>query len=146
MTRTDGTARAQGDSISFELDLHHSPSKVWRALTDPHLLAEWLLPVLDLELEPGAAFTFHAQPQPGWDGVVNCRLLEIEPERKLSWRWAVGEIDTVVAFALTPTVSGTHLSLVQSGFEPHQKQNVAGARYGWKMMSGKLVDLLESLP
>ena len=36
-----------------------------RALTDPVLLTEWLLPVVDLKLEPGAAFTFEAQPQPG---------------------------------------------------------------------------------
>ena len=58
--------------------MHHSLEKVWRALIDPVLLAEWLLPVVDLKLEPGAAFTFKAQPQPGWDGIVNCRFLEIE--------------------------------------------------------------------
>ncbi len=142
MTPVDTTARSQTESISFEFDLHHLPEKVWRALTDPVLLAEWLLPVVDLELEPGAAFTFKAQPQPGWDGVVNCRLLEIEAHRKLSWRWVVGDIDTVVTFTLTPTASGTRLSLVQSGFKPDQKRNVAGARYGWKMMGEKLVDLL----
>ena len=60
MTLTDTTARSQTESISFEFDLHHSPEKVWRALTDPVLLAEWLLPVVDLKLEPGAAFTFKA--------------------------------------------------------------------------------------
>jgi uncharacterized protein YndB with AHSA1/START domain len=129
-------------SISFEFDLHHEPEKVWRALTDPVLLAEWLLPVLDLKLEPGAAFTFTAQPQPGWDGSVNCRILEIEAHRKLSYTWVVGDIDTVVTFALTPTASGTRLSLVHSGFRPDQKRNFGGARYGWKMMGGKLVDLL----
>jgi uncharacterized protein YndB with AHSA1/START domain len=106
------------------------------------LLAEWLLPVIGLELEPGAAFTFKTQPQPGWDGIVNCRFIEIEAHRKLSWAWVVGDIDTVVTFTLTPTASGTQLSLVQSGFKPHQRQNVAGARYGWKMMGGKLIDLL----
>jgi uncharacterized protein YndB with AHSA1/START domain len=146
MTPTDTTARSQTESLSFEFDLHHSPEKVWRALTDPVLLTEWLLPVVDLELEPGAAFTFKAQPQPGWDGVVNCQFVEIDARRKLSWRWVVGDIDTVVTFTLTPTTSGTHLSLVQSGFKPHQKQNLAGARYGWKMMGGKLVDLLARIP
>jgi uncharacterized protein YndB with AHSA1/START domain len=146
MTLVDTTTRSQSESISFEFDLHHAPEKVWRALTDPELLAEWLLPVVDLELEPGAAFTFKSQPQPGWDGIVNCRFLEIEAQRKLSWRWVVGDIDTVVTFTLTPTASGTHLSLVQSGFKPHQKQNLGGARYGWKMMGGKLVDLLARIP
>jgi uncharacterized protein YndB with AHSA1/START domain len=142
MNSTDTTAPSQTESISFEFDLRHAPEKVWRALTIPELLAEGLLPVVGHKLEPEVAFMFKAQPQPGWDGIVNCRFLEIEAQRKLSWRWVVGDIDTVVTFTLTPTASGTRLSLVQSGFKPHQKQNFGGARYGWNMMGGKLVDLL----
>ena len=138
------------ESISFEFDLPHSPQKVWRALTDPALLAEWLLPVVDLKLklEPGAAFTFKTQAYPGWDGTVNCRILEIEARRKLSYTWGVGDmaLDTVVTFTLTPTASGTRLSLVQSGFKPDQKRESGGARYGWKMMGGKLVELLARIP
>jgi uncharacterized protein YndB with AHSA1/START domain len=84
MTVIDQTVHAQSESISFEFDLHHPPEKVWRALTDPALLAEWLLPVIDLRLEPGAAFTFKTQAYPGWDGTVDCRVVEIEPQRKLS--------------------------------------------------------------
>jgi uncharacterized protein YndB with AHSA1/START domain len=146
MTPFDKTARSQSESISFEFDLHHVPEKVWRALTDPVLLAEWLLPVVDLKLEPGAAFTFKTQPHPGWDGTVKCRLVEIEAHRKLRYTWVVGDMDTVVTFTLTPTASGTHLSLVQSGFKPDQKQNFGGARYGWRLMGGKLVDLLARIP
>ena len=81
MTLTDTTTGSQTESISFEFDLHHAPEKVWRALTDPILLTEWLLPAVDFALAPGAAFTFKAQPQPGWDGSVNCRFLEIEARR-----------------------------------------------------------------
>ena len=146
MNSSDRTAGSQGESISFELDLQHAPEKVWRALTDPVLLAEWLLPVLDLRLAPGAAFTLQAPPQPGWDGTVKCRFLEIEVHKKLSYAWVVGDIDTVVTFTLTPTPSGTRLSMVQSGFRPDQKRNFAGALYGWKMMGGKLVDLLARIP
>ena len=148
MTPTDKTAQSQTESISFEFDMQHGPEKVWRALTDPVLLAEWLLPVVDLKLESGAAFMFKTQPYPGWDGTVNCRMLEIEAQKKLSYTWVVGdmEIDTVVTFTLTPTASGTRLSLVQSGFKPNQKKNFGGARYGWKMMGGKLVDLLARIP
>jgi uncharacterized protein YndB with AHSA1/START domain len=142
MTLVDTTARSQTESISFEFDLHHRPEKVWRALTDPVLLSEWLLPVVGLKLEPGAAFAFRAPPQPDWDGTVNCRFSEIEVQRKLSYTWVVGDIDTVVTFTLTPTKSGTCLSLVQSGFRPNQKRNSGGARYGWKMMGGRLVDVL----
>jgi uncharacterized protein YndB with AHSA1/START domain len=148
MNPIDTTARSQTESISFEFDLHHSPEKVWRALTDPALLAEWLLPVVEGTLEPGGAFTFKTQPYPGWDGTVNCRILEIDAHKKLSYTWVVGDmvLDTVVTFTLTPTASGTRLSLVQSGFKPDQKQNFGGARYGWKMMGGKLVDLLARIP
>jgi uncharacterized protein YndB with AHSA1/START domain len=136
----------QTESISFEYDLNHAPEKVWRALTDPVLLAEWLLPVIGLELEPGAAFQFKTQAYPGWDGTVNCRFLEIEPQRKLSYTWAVPFLDTVVTFTLTPTDSGTRLSIVQSGFKPEQKKEFGGARYGWTMMGGKLVDVLARMP
>jgi uncharacterized protein YndB with AHSA1/START domain len=147
MNASDKTARSQTESISFEFDLQHSPQKVWRALTDPALLTQWLLPVAELALEPGAAFTLRTQPQPGWDGTVNCRMLEIEAHRKLSYTWVVGDfIDTVVTFTLTPTASGTRLSLVQSGFKPEQKQAFGGARYGWKMMGERLVQLLGSIP
>ena len=125
MTLTDKTARGQTKTLSFEIDLPHPPEKVWRALTDPDLLAEWLLPVFDLELEPGAKFTFKTRPYPGWDGTVNCRFVEIEAHRKLSYTWSVPFLDTVVTFTLEPTASGTLLSIVQSGFGPDQKQTSA---------------------
>ncbi len=142
MTSPDKTAPSQTATIAFEFDLPHAPAKVWRALTEPELLAEWLLPVIDLNLAPGAAFTFRRDPLPGWDGVVNCRVLEVDGPRKLRYSWVVGDMDTVVTFTLTPWGSGTRLGLVQSGFAPEQKQNFGGARYGWRMMGGKLVELL----
>jgi uncharacterized protein YndB with AHSA1/START domain len=149
MTFVDKTTPAQNESISFELDVRHAPAKVWRALTDPVLLAEWLLPVVGFELEVGAVFTLKAQPYPGWDGTVKCRMLEIDMHRKISYAWVVGdnmELDTVVTFTLTPTSSGTRLTIVQAGFRPGQKQAAGGARYGWKMMGGKLIDLLVRMP
>jgi uncharacterized protein YndB with AHSA1/START domain len=148
MKPIDKTDPSQTDTLSFELDLHHSPEKVWRALTDPELIAQWLLPIFDLKLEPGAAFTLKTQAYPPWDGTVNGRMLEIETNKKLSYAWAVGamKLDTIVTFTLTPTASGTHLSLVQSGFKPEQKQNFGGARYGWSLMGGKLIDVLEKTP
>ena len=144
MTVSDNTAPSQTDAITFEFALNHAPEKVWRALTEPALLSEWLLPVIELKLEPGAAFMFKTQPHPPWDGTVNCKVLEIEAQRKLRYAWVVGdmELDTVVTFTLTPTDTGTRLSLVQSGFKPSQKQNFGGARYGWKLMGERLVDLL----
>ena len=57
-------------------------------------------------------------------------------------------IDGVVKhdFTYTPTASETRLSPVHSGFRPGQKQAFGGARYGWNMMGGRLVDLLGRIP
>lgn len=142
MRPIDRTTPSQTESITFELDLPHPPAKVWRALTEPALLTEWLLPTFDFELRQGAAFTLQAPPQPGWDGTVNCKLVAIEPERELGMTWTVGDLDTVVTFTLAPSRSGTRLTLVQTGFRPDQKQAFGGARYGWKLMGQRLVDLL----
>lgn len=142
MTQPDETVPAATQSLSFDIDVPHPPETVWRALTDPDLLAQWLLPVVDLDLTPGAAFTFMAEPQPGWDGVVQCRLLDIDPLRRLRYAWVVGDIDTVVTFTLAPTAEGTGLSIVQSGFRLDQKKNLGGARYGWAKMTEALVGLL----
>lgn len=144
MSDTDATP-PPSEAVELVFDLPHPPQKVWRALTDPVLLGQWLLPIAGFEPDAGATFTFRAPPQPGWDGIVNCRIVAIEPHRKISWTWVVGDLDTLVTFTLTPTESGTRLSLVHSGFKPDQKRNFAGARYGWKMMGGRLVDLLASV-
>jgi uncharacterized protein YndB with AHSA1/START domain len=145
MTFSDKTAPGQTETLSFEFDLPHSPAKVWRALTDPALLAEWLLPVFGLELKPGAAFLFKTQAYPGWDGTVSCRIIEIDEPHKLSYAWTVPFLDTVVTFTLTPTASGTRLSLVQTGFKEAQAKEFGGARYGWKMMGERLVAVLGRL-
>ena len=140
----DTTARGQTETITFAFDLAHPPAKVWRALTDPALVAEWLLPAAGLVAQPGTTFTLQAPPQPGWDGTVRCRVLAVEEERALSYTWVVGdrEIDTVVTFTLTPTASGTRLTLEQAGFEPAQRQAFGGARYGWRVMGERLVEVL----
>ena len=144
MNPVDTTTRGQTKVLSFEFDLAHPPAKVWRALTDASLLAEWLLPVAGLRLEPGTRFTFQAPPLPGWDGAVRCQVLQVEAERTLRTTWVVGdgEIDTIVTFTLAPTASGTRLTLVRSGFDSNEPQAFGGARYGWSMMGERLVDLL----
>ena len=146
MTIVDTTARSQAEALAFEIELQHPPAKVWRALTEPALLAEWLLPAVGLKLARGEAFTLRTQPQPGWDGTVNCRFLVIEELSKLSYTWVAGDfIDTVVTFTLTPTAGGTRLVIVQSGFREDQKKNFGGARYGWRLMGDRLIDVLARL-
>lgn len=142
MTIRDVTDREQSEALAFEIDLPHAPAKVWRAVTEPELLAEWLLPVIGLDLVPGREFKFRRDPMPEWDGIVHCRVLEVEAPRRLRYAWVAGGIDTTVSFTLAPNDGGTKLLIVQSGFTPEQKHNFGGARYGWRMMGQKLVDLL----
>ncbi|MET0384462.1 MAG: SRPBCC domain-containing protein, partial [Polyangiales bacterium] len=68
---------------------------------------------------------------------------EIEAQKKLSYTWVVGDMDTLVTFTLTPTAAGTRLSLLHTGFKPTQKQNFGGARYGWRLMGERLVETLD---
>lgn len=145
MKDADRTPKGEREFLRFEFELPHPPGRIWRALTEPELLSEWLLPVAELIPEAGASFLFRAPAQPGWDGLVACRFIEIDRERKLSYRWVVGDLDTVVTFTLEPTPEGTRLTLVQEGFRPDQKQNLGGARYGWRMMGDRLVHLLDSI-
>jgi uncharacterized protein YndB with AHSA1/START domain len=143
------------EALALDFDLPHPPAKVWRALTDPALLARWLLPVAGFRPEPGAAFTFQAPAFPGWDGTVDCEVVEVEPLRTLRFTWRVpfadASLDTVVTFTLTPTgsgptPSGTRLSIVQAGFAPDQRRALGGARYGWTVMGARLAELLLAAP
>jgi uncharacterized protein YndB with AHSA1/START domain len=147
MSLTDTTPPGQTDAVAFEVDLPHAPEKIWRALTEPALLARWLLPAVGFDPAPGRAFRFQTDPHPGWDGTVASRIVDCEAPRRLSYTWDVGEaLRTVVTFTLEATPSGTRLSLLQTGFAPEQKQNFGGARYGWKLMLGKLDDLMAQDP
>lgn len=141
----DRTEPGQRETLAFEFDLPHPPAKVWRALTEPELLSEWLLPVTGLDLRIGAAFTYRTQAYPGWDGRVECEFLEIEPGRRLRYSWRVPFLDTVVTFTLTPIATGTRVQLVQTGFRDGQQREFGGARYGWAMMGDKLRALLDRL-
>jgi uncharacterized protein YndB with AHSA1/START domain len=132
------TTKMDTQTISMEYELPHAPAKVWRALTDPALLARWLMST-DLQPRPGHNFTFRSEPTPWWDGVVHCEVLEAEPQRRLRYTWKSGPesspLDTVVTWTLTPTASGgTRLSLEQSGFVPSNKFAYDGAQKGWQRM------------
>lgn len=143
MTLHDETREAPPGTVRMVFDLAHPPARVWRALTTPELLSKWLLQVDALPLETGAAFVLRTDPQPGWDGVVNARVHTVEEPHRFAFDWVVGPLDTHVVFTLEPTAAGTRLVMEQSGFQSGQEQNLGGARYGWRMMGGRLVELLD---
>lgn len=139
-------AKTETQSILVEYDLPHPPVKVWRALTEPELLAAWLM---DTDMQPfvGHSFTFRAQPTPWWDGIVSCEVLELELHKRLRYSWRSGPepsgLDTVVTWTLTPTpTGGTQLVLEHSGFLPTQASAFEGASKGWQRMVGELHEVL----
>lgn len=120
--------------LTFELS--HAPEKVWRALTEPALLARWLMKT-DLQPTVGHAFRFQMDPTEYWDGTVSCEIIEAEKPRLLSYAWRALGIDTVVRWTLEATPTGTLLTLEQTGFKPSEGQAFAGARMAWKQMAGE---------
>lgn len=132
-------------TVVVEREFAHPPAKVWRALTQPHLLAEWLMRN-DFEPVVGRAFTLRTSPQGGWNGVIDCTVLAVEPEKRLSYTWDSGDgplrVTSMVTLTLTPAGGGTHLRMEQSGFRSEQVQNFEGAKYGWRNFLGKLEQLL----
>lgn len=123
-------------SVVTEREFPHPPVKLWRALTQPHLLGEWLMKA-DILPSPGHRFTFEAQ----W-GSIDCQVLEVEPERSLIYTWCSSGLESVVAWTLTPTSAGTRLRMEQTGFKAEQQQAYHGARAGWPRFFGALEELL----
>jgi len=126
-------------SIEKEAWYPHPPTRVWMALTDSDALARWLMPN-DFEPRVGCEFTMRTKPAPGFDGVVRCKVLELDEPRMMAWRWAGGGIETVVRFELAAEREGTRLRLVQTGFKGVRARMVSVilAR-GWaKMLVGSL--------
>ena len=119
----------------------HPPQKVWRALTEGPLLAQWMMKN-DFEPVVGRKFRFEADPAPNWSGVVDCTVLVVDPLKRLSYSWGVGGSESalqwVVELTLTPAEAGTHLRMEQSGFAPGQKAAYQGAKYGWNKFFGNL--------
>lgn len=107
--------KREGGVVREERVYPHPRELVWRALTDPELLARWLMPN-DFEPRVAHRFTFRTAPGPGFDGVVHCEVLElVEPER-LAFSWKGGPLDTVVTFRLEEREGGTLLRMEHAGF------------------------------
>lgn len=113
-------------TLVVERAFAHPPQKLWRALTEGELLAQWLL-ANDFQAQVGHRFTFRAEPNPHWDGLVPGEVLVVEPPSKLSYSW----LHWVVTWTLTPTAEGTTLRMEQAGFAPDQVPAYQGAKYGW---------------
>ena len=130
-------------SVIVEREFAFPPEKLWRALTQPHLMEEWLMKT-DFEPVVGRKFNLRGE----WGGVLDGEVLTVEPNRTLAYTWDFKHDDpaynlaSVVTFTLTPTAEGTHLRMEQAGFRPDQPQAFGGASQGWRQFLDNLDQLL----
>ncbi len=130
-------------SVVVERDFAFPPEKLWRALTQPHLIEEWLMKN-DFKLDVGHRFNLRGE----WGGVLDCEVLAIEPNKMLSYSWdhahadAAYNLKSVVTFTLTRTAAGTRLRMEQTGFRSDQPQALGGAKFGWQTFLENLDHLL----
>ncbi|ALS98261.1 SRPBCC family protein [Lacimicrobium alkaliphilum] len=126
-------------SVIVERELPHPPEKIWRALTEPMLIEEWLMksdfrPVVD----------HHFELDFEW-GAVSCQVLEVQPHEKLTYTWNSGALKTVVTWTLTPTSAGTRLHMAQEGFQSEHPRYYTGAQAGWPRFMEALERVLARL-
>ncbi len=127
-------------SIVIERDLPHPPEKVWRALTQSHLLEAWLLMKTDFTAALGQRFSFKAE----W-GAVEGEVLTLEPHETLAYSWGDSHLNTVVTWTLAPTPQGTRLRMEQTGFRRDQPRYFGGAQAGWPQHLGRLEQVLTGM-
>jgi uncharacterized protein YndB with AHSA1/START domain len=118
-------------SVVVERELPYPPEKIWRALTQPHLIEERLMKN-DFKPEVDHRFNLRKAPKPDVSIVVDCQVLVVEPNKTLSYTWEAYGLESVVTWTLTPAGTGTHLRMEQSGFRPDQQRAYQGAKYGWQ--------------
>ena len=123
-------------SVVVEREIAFPPEKIWRALTQPHLIEEWLM---KNDFRPAADHRFTLRGD--W-GSVDCRVVTAEPNKTLSYTWDAMGLASVVTWTLTPTKTGTHLRMEQSGFRPDQQQAFQGAKFGWQKFFAALEQTL----
>ena len=123
-------------SVVVEREIPYPPEKIWRALTLPHLIEEWLMKN-DFKPETGHNFNLNAD----W-GSVACQVLEVEPHKTLTYTWNSKDLRSVVTWTLAPTVRGTFLRMEQTGFQPNQQPYYRGAKAGWPKLFDGLEDVV----
>ncbi|WP_332852280.1 SRPBCC family protein [Duganella sp. S19_KUP01_CR8] len=124
-------------TVVVEREFAHPPEKLWRALTQPHLIEAWLMKN-DFQAVSGHRFNLEGD----W-GTVDCQVMEVEPQKTLAYTWNAMGLESVVTWTLAATATGTHVRMEQTGFRPDQEQAYQGAQYGWQHLFTSLEQVVE---
>jgi len=138
------STKPQIRTVVVEREVSHPPEKIWRALTQPHLIEEWLMKS-DFKPVEGHRFRFHNEPKPDVSVVVDCEVLTVEPNRTLSYTWQAYGLESVVTFTLTPIPSGTIVRMEQTGFRPEDDLAFKGANAAWRQFFTALEKLVAKI-
>lgn len=123
--------------IEKRIELKAPISRVWRALTDYREFGQWFCVKLENPFVPGQ-ISRGRLTYPGYEDIVwEVVIQKMEPERLFSFTWhpyAVDpkvdysqEVPTLVEFKLEEIVSGTLLTLTESGFDKLPKHRLTDA-------------------
>jgi uncharacterized protein YndB with AHSA1/START domain len=137
--------------INHEWNYEQPPNEVWEYLTKAELITLWLMPN---NFKPiiGHEFQFQTKAMPtlDLDGIFHCKVLEIEPYRKLSYSWKGGPgngvftLDTICEWHLEPCKNGSKLKLKHSGFREHNADIFIGMTNGWQQNIRKMLNYIDS--
>ncbi len=126
-------------TIRIERSYAQAPSRLWRALTDPELVARWWAPG-DIRAELGHRFEMDM----GQWGKQPCEIIAVEPERRLSYRFAIPTLNTTITWELVPEGTGTRLTLIHEGFDldsPMSRRAYEGMKPGWPGILEKIASV-----
>jgi uncharacterized protein YndB with AHSA1/START domain len=140
-------------SIRHQFFYAHPKETVWEYLTKPELIQQWLM-VNNFQPIVGHDFEFRTKPLPNLDldGIFYCKVLEIQPFKKLSYTWKGGpgngeiSFDTIVVWKLVEKDNGTELQLEHNGFKEVENFSIYSAMTdGWLKNLQKIATHLETI-
>jgi len=149
---TSAALRSDTQAIVVDVILPHAPDLIWQTLTSSELMARWLrmTPTGFAPVE-GTKFTYQTTPAGAWDGTIHCEVIEVAPNKRLTYSWRSGDatnegygtpLDTLVTFTLSKADNGTRLRVVHSGFVlPKNETAFTSMSGGWKKVVPSIGDL-----
>jgi uncharacterized protein YndB with AHSA1/START domain len=134
-----------------EILIKANKSKVWKALTDPALVKQWLFGTeMEADWKVGGQIRYRGE----WESKKyedKGEILELDPEKKIVstyWSGMSGLLDAPenyqkVSYILEPEAGGTKLTIIQEGNKT--EESAKHSENNWKLVSEKLKSVSENL-